>query len=151
MNKLAIIGAWRSHLLDKIDDLSRVTDEARAGTRVDGTHRPSNRGERAAVTSQGYLTHGLTSRLAELRRHVDLLEKIDPGPRERAVLGSVVSLANGEHYALLPGGQGVRLEVDGTSVVILSLSAPLATALQGLETGDTFDWRDQEVEIAHIH
>jgi hypothetical protein len=134
-----------------IDDLSRVTDQARAGTRVDGTHRPSNRGERAAVTSQGYLTHGLTARLAELKAHVDHLDRVDPGPRDRAVLGAIITLDNGEHYALLPGGQGVRIEVDSTSVVVLSRSAPLAQALQGLEIGDTCDWRGREIEIADIH
>ena len=148
--KTAVFAAWRAHLTDMIDDLSRVSDEARAGTRVDGSHRPANRGERAAVTTQGYLTHGLTARLAELKAHVAHLDQVDPGPRVRAVLGAIVTLEGGAHYALLPGGQGVKICVDGAVYVVLSLEAPLARAMAGLEAGDEVIWREQDLEIVDI-
>jgi len=148
--KPAVFAAWRRHLQQSIDDLVRVSEAARAGTRVDGSHRPANRGERAAVTTQGYLTHGLGARLAELRAHLDLLDKVDPGPRTRFVMGAIVTLEGGARYALLPGGQGMTVHVDSVPTVILSPDAPLARALAGLEAGDEVSWRGRELEIVDM-
>ncbi len=146
-DKEAVFAAWKTHLEGMIADLARVSDDARAGTRVDGSHRPANRGERAAVTSQGYLTQGLTARLAELRHFLEHLEKVDAGPRETAVLGALVELEGGARYALLPGGQGI--EVAG-GVTVLSVQAPLARAMAGLEAGDEVSWRGREISIVDI-
>lgn len=148
--KSAVLAAWRAHLLGMIEDLSRVSDDARASTRVDGTHRPANRGERGAVTTQGYLTHGLTARLGELKAQLDHLEKVDPGPRNKAVLGALIEVDSGRFYALLPGGQGVTVTADGIEVTVLSVEAPLARALAGLEAGEGFSWRGTELEIVGV-
>src|SRR5690606_18796738 len=90
MDKPELIAAFRTHLASTLADLTRESGVARGGTRVDGTHRPENRGERAAVTAQGYLTAGLEQRAAELRAHLDHLDAIDPSPRERVSPGALV-------------------------------------------------------------
>ena len=65
--KATLVTAWERILQDRLQSLSSSQDAARSGTRVDGEHRPSNRGERAAVTSQGYLAHGLGARAMAIR------------------------------------------------------------------------------------
>ena len=66
LDKAALVAAWRAELEDRAAALRSSQAAAGAGTRVDGTHRPANRGERAAVTAQGYLAHGLGQRLRRI-------------------------------------------------------------------------------------
>ena len=87
MQKSELFDAWRAHLDALRDDLLGEQGAARAGARVDGSHRPANRGERAAVTSQGYLAHGLAQRLATLDAAVDLLDRMAPTRRSAVVTG----------------------------------------------------------------
>ncbi|MCP4871704.1 MAG: hypothetical protein GY898_23595 [Proteobacteria bacterium] len=63
--------------------------QARVGTRVDGDHRPENRGERAAVTSQGYLAQGLTRRIEELQASLVQVTQLDRGARVRVSPGAL--------------------------------------------------------------
>lgn len=134
--------------------MTRETDAARAGTRVDGTHRPENRGERAAVTNQGYLIQGLQQRRAEVQAHLDLLARISPGPRSRVAAGALFEIED-EHqrrawYLVLPGGQGLELG----DVTVLSPESPIARALHGLAEGDTatvtYGTREVEVEVLSV-
>lgn len=140
MNKPALIEAFRARLESDLEELGRESAAARGGTRVDGSHRPANRGERAAVTAHGYLAAGLEQRRAELRAHLELLAVIDPGPRDRVTPGALVQVEDedgGEAlYLLLPGGQGARLSHDGAQITVLSPESPLARALFGLSVDD---------------
>lgn len=135
MDKGALFEAWRTHLRGVRDGLTAAQGDARAGTRVDGDHRPENRGERAAVTTQGYLAAGIGARLAALDAALDLLDRMDPSPRSSAVTGAVVEVENDEQtlcFAILPGGDGTA--IDGVAVV--SPEAPVARALWGLVEDD---------------
>ena len=58
MDKRPFFELWRAELQRRRALHAARQAEARAGTRVDGDHRPENRGERAAVTTQGYLAIG---------------------------------------------------------------------------------------------
>ncbi len=136
MDKDALFASWRAHLQGVRDGLLGAQGQARAGTRVDGEHRPENRGERAAVTTQGYLAAGIGARLAELNAALDVLDRMAPEPRERAVTGALITLADGEGreriLAILPGGDGTAVE----AVRVVSPEAPVARALWGRVEGD---------------
>lgn len=153
-DKASLIDTFRHHVEATLADLERARAGARDGMRVDGSHRPSNRGERAAVTSQGYLTAALEARMAEARSTLDLLDRLDPAPREKVVTGALVLVDDGEEearYLLLPGGQG--LELPG-GVRVLSPDSPLGQALWGLEEGDAATVRragvEAEVEVLEV-
>lgn len=158
MDKRALFAAFRARLDGLLSDLEKQQDAARSGTRVDGDHRPVNRGERAAVTSQGYLTLALGQRIAELRGHRDRLDRIDPGPRERVVPGALFLAADEDGaetwYLVLPGGQGARLAHEGTEVLVVSPESPVARSLSGLGAGDggTLQRGDRilEVEVVEV-
>ena len=74
VSKEAIVAAWRSLLSDRLLTHESSKDAARSGTRVDGEHRPSNRGERAAVTTQGYLAHAFGERSLALQSSLEQLD-----------------------------------------------------------------------------
>lgn len=145
MTKADLIAAFRARLQTDLDDLRRSRGDATSGTRVDH-ERPANRGERAAVTSQGYLALGIGQRIAQLEDALVLLDRIDPAPRERVVTGALVELGDGRRVLLLPGGQGALLE----GVTVLSPEAPLAKALAGLQAGDVATFRGAELEIVDV-
>lgn len=154
MDKSACIAAHRAALNVLLDGLRNGSEAARAGTRVDGTHRPASRGERAAVTSQGYLAHGLGQRIAELEEALRVLALVEPGPRSKVANGAFVILED-EHgrrreLFVLPGG-------DGTSqlgVTVVSVRSPWIAPFVGCEEGEVGDvlvaGERLEVEVVHV-
>jgi transcription elongation GreA/GreB family factor len=157
MDKPSLILCFRALLEERLRTIEASIADTRAGMRVDGCFRPENRGERAAVTSQGYLAAGLSRRASELQAAIELLDQVDPGPRERVSPGALVLLDDGERERwtlLLPGGQGDGIQGEGVSVTVVSPSSPLARALRGREEGEEaqlrLDGRDTAVEILEI-
>ena len=136
IDKPALIGMFAEVLEGRLQALEEEAIAARDGTRVDGDHRPDSRGERAAVTSQGYLALGIGPRQEGVRGALALLPRIGVGPRDTVCPGALVTLARVEggvsQFLVLPGGQGDELE----GVVVLSPEAPLVRALRGLGVGE---------------
>ena len=143
IDKAQVIGVWRAVLLERLEVLSSSQEAARSGTRVDGEHRPANRGERAAVTSQGYLAHAFGARTKVLQGHLDNLDDMGDGPRTEVVVGAMitVSLDDGpaQNIAIFPGGDATKLKVDGQFVTVLSAQSPMAAQLRDTEAGEAVE------------
>jgi len=139
VEKADLLRAFRAHLEARLAGLEAEQAAARAGTRVDGSHRPANRGERAAVTSQSYLALGLGQRAASIRDQLAILDRIPPEPRDEVAAGALVTLEDDDGRLLrvlvLPGGEGTVLEAAGGPVTILSPQAPLVRDLIGEDVG----------------
>ena len=139
-DKRELVARWRGCLEDKLDALQRGRDSARAGTRVDGDHRPENRGERASVTSQGYLAHGLAQRIAELKASLTQLDDMGCARRDKVRVGALVQVEDEDSHiswlAIFPGGDATVLEQNGLSLRVLSATSPLARSLAGHDAGD---------------
>ncbi len=152
-NKAELVKQWRVRLQEKLEGLQRGRDSARAGTRVDGGHRPENRGERASVTSQGYLAHGLAQRIAQLQQALALLDEMGTGPRARISVGALVHMqeegGEASWLALFPGGDASLLEQGGRSLRVRSATSPWSRQLAGLEAGDSAEVSqgDSEIEV----
>ena len=117
---------------------------------MDGDHRPANRGERAAVTGQGYLTAGIASRIAELEAAIELLDRVGMEPRKMAVTGAEVwvELEDGDQrgFLILPGGDGSVLD----ELRVISPQSPVARALYRLEPGDEATLPAGAVEVVRV-
>jgi transcription elongation GreA/GreB family factor len=137
------IKAWRAILEERLVSLESSKDDARSGTRVDGEHRPSNRGERAAVTSQGYLAHGLGQRALEIQEHLDQLDDMGEDTRDQVVTGALLRLRLDEgpetRIAIFPGGDASTIEVHGQPIQILSARSPIARQMRDSEAGDVIE------------
>ena len=144
MCKEQLIELWRVQLESKRDALLKEQAAARSATRVDGGHRPENRGERAAVTSQGYLAEALASRADELNAAILQLGAVGTEPRSRVGLGALVTVEDEDgcssRFLLLPGGDASHLESPQGSVRVLSPASPLAMALVGLEETESAEF-----------
>jgi transcription elongation GreA/GreB family factor len=141
--KPAVIAAWRDVLSGRLMNLESNRTAAQSGTRVDGEHRPSNRGERAAVTSQGYLALGLAERAVATQGHLESLENMGDDPRTEVTVGAllILSFDAGPHqrFVVLPGGDATELEIHGHTVTVLSTQSPLAYQLQDAGEGEVFE------------
>jgi len=148
-DKPTLIARFRELLVDRRAVLANEQAEARAGTRVDGDHRPENRGERAAVTTQGYLAHGIHARMRELDGMLEALDAVSARPVDRVRAGALVELEDEDGHTqrilVLPGAQGDRLD----DIVVISPRAPLARALAGAAEGDvrTARRRNENIDV----
>lgn len=134
MDKLSMFRAFEVHLQRRLAELDRSVADAAGGARLDGD-RPSNRGERGAVSSQGYLAQGLGERAASLREALGVVARVPADARARVVVGCVVTIDDGvdeQTLLVLPGGDGTRLG----DVTVISPESPLAVALFGRSEGD---------------
>ena len=88
------------------------------------------------MTTQGYLAHGLSQRMAALRSTLELLDEVDLSPTDRVRAGALVVIEDedGDEQSIfiVPGAQGDT--VGATTLV--SPGAPIARALRGKEEGD---------------
>ena len=146
MDKQTVINGYRALLTARLASLEAGSEAAQVGARVDGTHRPSSRGERGAVSEQAALAHGLRVRAGALQDTLRLLDEVPTAPAGRGGPGALVGLEDDEGnetwWAILPGGQGDP--VAGATVV--SPGSPLARALHGTEEGDAVQIRKGGVE-----
>ena len=138
-DKRRALAEVRQHLVVSLKQLRREVTSARSGTRVDGDHRPANRGERGAVTSQGYLAGALAGRVAMLEEALRQLDLLAPGRRERVAPGALVAVEDDDgqvsRFLVAPGAAALRL-TSLPDVVALSPSAPKVRALYGARVGD---------------
>ena len=154
-DKQTAIAEWRAVLESRLHNLESSKDAARSGTRVDGEHRPSNRGERAAVTSSGYLAQGLAQRGAAIQTHLDHLDSMGCEPRTEPVIGAILTLSidggKPQRIALFPGGDAT---VIACGIQVLSSQSPMAVQLRDSEAGDAVEVdlgaRIVDVEIESI-
>lgn len=134
--KAALIAAWRAELEDRLALAESQQAAARSGTRVDGSHRPANRGERAAVTTQGYLAQGYAERIAAIGEALRVLELVGTDPREVVSVGALVELDDSRRFLVLPGGDASWVTAGGVNARVISSAAPIAVAMLGREEGD---------------
>ena len=153
MDRTTVVSAFEAHFRALRRDLKAGSDHANEGSRVDGDHRPQNRGERGAVSSAAYLGAALKQRVAELDEALNWLERVAAGRRTRVTVGALVTVDDGEAEKvlfLMPGGQGTTVPTPSGPVTALSPNAPLVRALQGLRVGDAGVFRDREWAILDI-
>ena len=117
---------------------------------VDGATHEENRPENDKDTralEQSYLARGQAQRVVELQDALNKLKALELrafGPGAVIALCALVAVDDGRelvHYFIAPAGGGVRLDVDGKEVRVITPQAPIARALLGKQAGDDLDVR----------
>lgn len=154
MHKRELLRLHRGALEEALAGLRAGQSAARAGTRVDGTHRPASRGERAAVTSEGYLAHGLSQRIAAVQEHLRVLDQVSADPRSTVANGALV-VVEGERgdvqrLFVVPGGSGTVHH----GITFVSATSPWVAPFVGQEAGEVADvvvgGERREVELVDV-
>jgi len=155
MDKKTILTAMSQALQRQLDDTLRALDDARAGA----THaeaKPENQYDTRAL-EQSYLAAGQSERVAELRRALNHLHFYEPPDVARGIVaGALIEVAGerGGWYFLTPFGGGMKLEVEGVPVHVVTAQAPVGAALLDKSAGDVVTLRlgglVRELEILSV-
>lgn len=117
---------------------------------VDGATHEENRPENDKDTralEQSYLARGQAQRVVELQGAVNQLKAMTLRDFSAGVviaLGALVALEDERetvHYFLAPAGGGLRLQVAGCEVRVVTPQSPIGQSLIGKRAGDDLDLR----------
>ncbi len=142
MDKRALVEAAVAQLDERLAEMRRLTNDARAEVTHEET-RPENDKDTRAIEAS-YLARGQAARVVELEDEIKALRFLQPRDFAQAdpvALGALVHLdVEGERRVvfLVPSAGGVRVSHDGGAVMLVTPSAPLARALVGQRVGHVF-------------
>lgn len=158
MNKREIVEQLKAALTREIDVISRAANAAReAATHEE--NRPENDKDTRAVEA-AYLAGAQADRVRELERAVNALEFLplrafrEQDPIAASALVEVDIEGKRALYFLAPQGGGLRAEIEGVLVQVVTPPSPVGQALLGRLTGDVVEVRTEgrkrEVEILSV-
>ena len=140
VTKVAVVSALSEVLTDRLVAVERVAAMARDEVASDETRQEGKYDTRA--TEASYLARGQAWRVAELRRLVAWCSVFDPHqPRHQAVgVGSLVHIAGPRSgWVFVAPIGGPKVEVEGETIRVISLDAPLGQAMLELEADEAFE------------
>jgi transcription elongation GreA/GreB family factor len=136
--KPQVIRAIRDKLAAELAAIENVAAATRSEVGNDETRQEGKYDTRA--TEASYLARGQAWRVVELRQLKAWFDALAPRTQTEAAVGALVAVDGPrvEHLFIAPVG-GARVEVDGTTVRVISTKSPLGAELAGLEEGDGFE------------
>ncbi len=145
MIKRALLKQLEEQLRKEIGTYQRVA----LASHEAATHeeaRPENDKDTRSVEA-AYLAGAQAERTRELERLVNALTFLDLrafGPRDPIAATALVEVeVDGKraHYFLAPQGGGLRAEVEGRAIQVVTPEAPVGQALLGKTCGESFELR----------
>lgn len=144
--KAAIVAALRERLQADLKAATASQRDAHEAATHEEAKPESDKDTRA--TEASYLARGLARRVEELTsaisvvHHLDMKRFDDDTPIGAAAL---VTARDSEdktlHYFVVPVGGGLKLDVGGSQVTIVTPASPLGEAMCGRLVGDEFSVR----------
>lgn len=92
-----------------------------------------------------YLASAEAKRVEELKLEIQILEEVDLEQSRKLgeiSIGALVELEHNtqkRHYFLIPTAGGTMLNIEGETVLVVSVFSPIGDALLGLKSGDEFE------------
>jgi Transcription elongation factor, GreA/GreB, C-term len=159
VDKRPLVQALVASIAREIEILGRAANSAReAATHEE--NKPENDKDTRAVEA-AYLAGAQADRVRELERAVNALGFLPLrafGPGDAIAASAVIDVeAAGKRarYFLAPVGGGLKAELEGTAVLVITPQSPMGRALLGKEEGDvvevTVEGGRREVEILAVH
>ncbi|MFT6067792.1 MAG: transcription elongation GreA/GreB family factor [Bacteriovoracaceae bacterium] len=93
----------------------------------------------------GYLAGAQKARVTELETDIQMLEEIKPRSfktTDEVAIGALVELKLNDHkkkYFISPTAGGTMLEVEGESILVISVFSPIGSEVLSLKVGDNFE------------
>jgi hypothetical protein len=144
--KRALLASLITHVEGEIATMRKAAyDAAEAATHAEA--KPENDKDTRALEAS-YLAAGQAERVRALESALKLLvglELRDVGKTTPICASAVITLADDDGaktmFFMTPHGGGVRLELDGSSVQVVTPQSPLGKALLGKTHGESFELR----------
>jgi len=155
MNKERLKQLLVERLQIEVDTLTGAAQQAHAAATHE-ENQPRSKYETLALEAS-YIAQGQANRAQELRDALlryELLELLTYSDATPIGVTALVTLeeASGRRRTLFvgPAAGGMRVELDGTEVVVVTPDAPLALAIEGLSTDDEFDFNGRAYTITWV-
>lgn len=145
IDKRALIDKLREEIARTVSVLTRAAQDAREAATHDEA-KPENDKDTRAVEA-AYLAGAQADRARELERASAALAALGLkrfGPGDAVSAGALILLDQGDAeqcYFLAPQGGGLRAEVDGAAVQVITPQSPLGRELLGKSVGDAVEVR----------
>jgi transcription elongation GreA/GreB family factor len=131
-------------LAKRRDELLEAIDAIQQGANADTKSTAGDKHETARAMAQ-LEVEMLSKQLGEINKSVDLLKRIPIRNTSDTVQpGSVVETSIGTFY--LSVGLG-NIQVDGKTIMAISIESPLAKAILGKKSGENIEWRGDTIKI----
>ncbi|MBU1239126.1 transcription elongation factor GreAB [Myxococcota bacterium] len=149
----------REAIVEKIRQEAATLAEAARSAHAAATHEENKARSKyeTLALEASYIAQGQANRAQELRdalRRYELLELLpfaEGSPIEVTALVTYEDSAGLRRVVFLgPEQGGLRVQVDGTEVVVITGSSPLAQALLGQTLDDEFTFRGKECHITGV-
>lgn len=145
LDKAALIAAAMAQLRRDADALRESARQTREGAVHEESRAENDKDTRGLEAT--YLARGQAARVEEMEEAITKLRFLELrafGPDDPIGPSALVTLEgeDGERrYLLVPVAGGLRVEVDGRTVQLLTPASPLGRALVGKQTGDEMELR----------
>lgn len=155
MNRDATMAAVAKAFAVELDGVERMA--ALASAEATSSESKSEGKYDTRATEASYLARGQAVRVGALRRLVSWFQQDITVQNERVAIGSLVHVDDDGTQAwwlMLPDGGGRKVDVDGTTVVILTPISPVGKEMMGAEVGDEVEvWigkRERYIEVLEL-
>jgi transcription elongation GreA/GreB family factor len=155
MNREATMTAVAKAFAVELDGVERMAALATAEATSSESKSEGKYDTRA--TEASYLARGQAERVGALRRLVSWFEQDIVVQTNRVAIGSLAHVDDDGTQAwwlMLPDGGGRKINVDGTTVVILTPISPVGGEMIGAEVGDEVEvWigkRERYIEVLEL-
>ncbi len=155
IDKKAVVEALRARVVADLDAAITSQRDAQEGATHEEARPEGDKDTRAVEAS--YVARGLAQRVADLQQAASLLANMivrrfagDDG----VAVSALVTCEDGEGaesvYFVAPAGGGVKLELGGRAVGVITPGSPLARAMLGKRPGDELALRGRELTIRSV-
>jgi transcription elongation GreA/GreB family factor len=131
-------------LVKRSDEIRAAMDAVQQSANSETKSTAGDKHETARAMAQ-LEVEMLSKQLREINKSVDLLKRIPIRNTSDTVQpGSVVETSIGTFY--LSVGLG-NIQVDGKTIMAISIESPLAKAILGKKSGENIEWRGDIIKI----
>ncbi len=144
MNKLDL----RQTILDSLEQKWRVAQSSMQRAVESATDEetvPEHKYDTLALEAS-YLAHGQSVRVQECEREIRMFRELElSNSPQHVVLGSLVAVVDmsdrTQYFFVAPCAGGLKVELDGTEVLVVTFQSPLGQALKGKSVGDELEYQ----------
>lgn len=92
-----------------------------------------------------YLASAETKRVEELKLEIQILEDVDINASSKlgeVAIGALIELSfqgQARNYFLIPTSGGTLVDIDGNSILVVSVFSPIGSEVLGLKVGEEFE------------
>ncbi|MCI1753479.1 MAG: 3-oxoacyl-ACP synthase [Flavobacteriales bacterium] len=145
--KQAVHDACVSTLQERIEQAVAGMEQARESSTADTKSSAGDKHETARAMAQLELEKQAVA-LGNLREMEHVLQRIDPSQRSTAIVpGSLVSTDQGTYYISAAAG---KLDVEGTTVMAISMQAPIVEFLKGIAPSGSGKFNGRKVKLLSV-